>query len=368
MSALVLDGVSKAFGDHLVVRDVTLRVEGGELFTLLGPSGCGKTTLLRMVAGFYYPTRGRILFGDRDFTTVPPHRRGVGMVFQNYALFPHMTVFENVAFGLRLRRGPRDERARRVRQALAQVQLEGFENRRIDQLSGGQQQRVALARALVIQPQLLLLDEPLSNLDAKLREDTRSEIRRLQRSAGITTLYVTHDQAEAMAMSDRIAVLNQGQVLQVGTPEAIYHRPANRFVAGFIGKSNLLDATVLEARDGVVQVKVGNLTFWCKSEHRNPSVSLGEGRGVTLCIRPEAFRPATADAANVVRGRVLMAEYAGSHVRYRLEAGGVELLADLPAGRGAAVDARGELAVAVDPEQIFLVEPAGEASGGPVAA
>ncbi|EKP94099.1 ABC transporter ATP-binding protein [Thermaerobacter subterraneus] len=369
MKALTLDRVSKAFGDNLVVQDVSLRVEPGELFTLLGPSGCGKTTLLRMVAGFYYPTRGRILFGDRDLTTVPPHRRGVGMVFQNYALFPHMTVFENVAFGLRLRRVPRDELARRVRRALAQVQLEGYEGRRIDQLSGGQQQRVALARALVIQPDLLLLDEPLSNLDAKLREDTRSEIRRLQLSAGITTLYVTHDQAEAMAMSDRIAVLNQGRVLQVGTPEAIYHRPASRFVAGFIGKSNLVDATVVQRRaDGAVQVRAGDVLLWCEAGRSNPGVPVDEGRIVTLCIRPEAFQPAAAGAANVLRGRVLVAEYAGSHTRYRLEAGGLEWLVDLPAGSGAAVRPGGELEVAVAPAQIFIVEAAGAQAGGAPAA
>ncbi|ADU50824.1 ABC transporter related protein [Thermaerobacter marianensis DSM 12885] len=356
VSALALENVSKSFDGHWVVRGVSLRVESGELFTLLGPSGCGKTTLLRMIAGFYFPTEGRIYFGERDITDVPPHRRGVGMVFQNYALFPHLTVYENVAFGLRLRRVPRDELDRRVRQALAQVRLAGFEGRRIDQLSGGQQQRVALARALVIQPALLLLDEPLSNLDAKLREETRAEIRRLQASAGITTIYVTHDQAEAMAMSDRIAVLSQGEVHQVGTPREIYHRPATRFVAGFIGKSNLLEGRITARRAGAVLVQAGGLELWCDERQRNPGVSPEEGRPVTLCIRPEAFQPAAAGDPNVVRGRVVMAEYAGSYTSYRLRAGEVELLVDL-ASTGDPGPAPGdELAVSVDPGRVFMVE------------
>ncbi|MFC7759511.1 ABC transporter ATP-binding protein [Catellatospora bangladeshensis] len=245
-----LRSVSKRFsrgGDAAAVDDVSLTIAAGEFFTLLGPSGCGKTTTLRMVAGFAFPTAGQIHFGDQDVTRLAPNKRDAGMVFQNYALFPHMTVAQNVAYGLKVRKIGRAASAERIEQALAQVHLAGYGTRRIDQLSGGQQQRVALARALVIRPRILLLDEPLSNLDAKLREETRSEIRRIQREAGTTALYVTHDQAEAMAMSDRIAVMYGGKVQQVGTPHEVYHRPANAFVARFIGRSNVLELPVAEA-------------------------------------------------------------------------------------------------------------------------
>ncbi|OTA40862.1 MAG: spermidine/putrescine ABC transporter ATP-binding protein, partial [Symbiobacterium thermophilum] len=290
--SVTLERVSKSFGNGvLTVKDVDLHIAGGEFFTLLGPSGCGKTTTLRMIAGFYYPTSGRILFGDRDVTYLPPNQRNIGMVFQNYALFPHLTVFENVAFGLRVRRVPRDELQRRVKEALAQVRLEGMENRRIDQLSGGQQQRVALARALVIRPALLLLDEPLSNLDAKLRDETRTEIRRLQTESRITAVYVTHDQAEAMAISDRIAVMEGGVVHQVGTPQEIYHRPATRFVATFIGKSNLLEGRLVavDGDTGVVELP-GTGRIQVDLTRRNPQVPTSPGSKVVLTVRPEGLQ------------------------------------------------------------------------------
>ena len=252
-----LESVSKRFassGEAAAVDDVNLTIGAGEFFTLLGPSGCGKTTTLRMVAGFYFPTLGHIRFGGQDVTRLAPNKRGTGMVFQNYALFPHMTVAQNVAYGLKVRKVSAADRNRQVAEALAQVHLDGYGSRRIEQLSGGQQQRVALARALVIRPRMLLLDEPLSNLDAKLREETRAEIRRIQRAAGTTSIYVTHDQAEAMAMSDRIAVMQAGRVQQIGTPREVYHQPANAFVARFIGRSNVLSLPVTTADATRVEV------------------------------------------------------------------------------------------------------------------
>jgi ABC-type Fe3+/spermidine/putrescine transport system ATPase subunit len=228
MVAVQLKGVVKWLGRTLVLRGVDLTVEGGEFFFVLGPSGCGKTTLLRIVAGFLVPEEGQVFFGDREVTTVPPHKRNAAMVFQHYALFPHMTVWDNVAYGLRLRKLPRDETERRVREALKLVRLEGFERRYPSQLSGGQQQRVALARAIAVHPDVLLLDEPLSNLDAKLRAEMRGELKALQRQLGVTAIYVTHDQKEALAMADRMAVMKDGMILQVGTPTDLYRRPASR--------------------------------------------------------------------------------------------------------------------------------------------
>jgi ABC-type Fe3+/spermidine/putrescine transport system ATPase subunit len=233
--------VTKHFGPTVAVDRVSLEIEEGSFFTLLGPSGCGKTTLLRVVAGFHLPDRGEVYLRERRITHVPPHLRGTAMVFQEYALFPHMTVEENVAYGLRMRRVPAAEARTRVARVLELVGLVGQERKYPHQLSGGQQQRVALARALVVEPEVLLLDEPLSNLDAKLRVRVREELRELQRRLGQTTVYVTHDQEEALALSDRIAVMNTGRVLQVGTPEEIYLRPKNRFVADFVGLANFLE-------------------------------------------------------------------------------------------------------------------------------
>lgn len=260
MSSLFLKKITKSFNDFHAVKELNLEIKKGEFFTFLGPSGCGKTTTLRMIAGFYYPTTGSILFGDRDMTRVAPEKRNTGMVFQNYALFPHMTVYENVAFGLKVRKLSSTDIKKKVTEALAKVRLEPFMSRQVSQLSGGQQQRVALARSLVIEPEILLLDEPLSNLDARLRDEMRTEILRLQRDYSITTIYVTHDQVEALSMSDRIAVFNHGKCQQVGTPKEIYNHPANDFVATFIGETNLIPVK-LEERNG------GNLQF-CWEEKR----------------------------------------------------------------------------------------------------
>src|SRR5208337_1900202 len=261
MLSVVLKNISKKYGDVPAVRDVSLEIAKGEFFFLLGPSGCGKTTLLRMIAGFVEPDAGEIRFGDRLMNAVPAHRRNTGMVFQNYALWPHMSVRENVAYGLELRRIPREELRRRLGRALELVRLVGFENRRPNQLSGGQQQRVALARALVIEPDVLLLDEPLSNLDAKLRTEMRQELRRIHAETGITTVHVTHDQKEALSLAGRLAVMRDGRVRQVGAPREIYTRPADRFVAEFIGQANVLRgrAEPADADETVITTAYGKI-------------------------------------------------------------------------------------------------------------
>src|SRR5688572_13637391 len=240
---LKLEDVGKRFGDFVAVDDVTLHVPEGEFLTLLGPSGCGKTTTLRMIAGFESATAGRILLGDRDITKLAPQRRGIGMVFQNYALFPHLNVFENVAFGLRANGVKRADIGKRVASALGLVGLSDLAKRRVQDLSGGQQQRIAVARAIAPEPRLLLLDEPLSNLDAAMRERTRTELRALLKRLNMTAIFVTHDQEEAFALSDRIAVMNSGRLQQIGAPEHLYQNPANLFVAGFMGRANLVRAT-----------------------------------------------------------------------------------------------------------------------------
>jgi iron(III) transport system ATP-binding protein len=283
---IAIENLSKSFGEFLALDRVGLTIETGELFFLLGPSGCGKTTLLRHIAGFYQPDEGRILFDGKDVTRVPAHQRNTGMVFQNYALWPHLTVEKNVAFGLEERRLPKTEIDRRVTEALRVVQLEDLARRRIHEMSGGQQQRVALARALVVRPACLLLDEPLSNLDSKLRLEMRQEIRRICREFHLTSIYVTHDQQEALSIADRIAILNAGKVLQVGAPEEIYRNPGNRFVAEFIGEGNFLTGHVVR-RNELLEVTFGNRTLLVAAPHVS---SPGVGSEVTLCLRPEAFR------------------------------------------------------------------------------
>ena len=287
LSEVRMEKVGKRYGTHWAVRDLSLSIRPGEFYTLLGPSGCGKTTLLRMLAGFATPDEGRIFVDDEPIDAVPPWKRNLGMVFQQYALWPHMSVFENVAFGLRERRVSGADLQRKVKAALAQVGLEGFEGRRPSELSGGQQQRVALARTLVVQPRLLLLDEPLSNLDAQLRSQMRLELARLQRDVGITTLYVTHDQAEALSLSTRIAVLSNGTLVQEGRPEDIYWKPRNAFVAELVGSANLVPVRVIELREmGVVVETKGGA--WLPVGSGGHVWSVGDP--ALLCLRPEALR------------------------------------------------------------------------------
>jgi iron(III) transport system ATP-binding protein len=312
VTTLTLEALTKTFQRAgTVVDSINLRIDSGEFFTLLGPSGCGKSTTLRMIAGLEEPTSGRIFFNQQDITREPPNRRDIGLVFQNYALFPHLSVAKNVAFGLEVRRMQKAAVNERVTAALQQVQLTGLGDARVDQLSGGQQQRVALARALVIRPKVLLLDEPLSNLDAKLREGTRATLRTLHSSTGLTTIYVTHDQTEAMAMSDRIALLNGGRIQQVGKPEEIYERPANRFVADFIGRNNVLDATVrsVSGRAAVIRFANGKEVA-VDASHRADGVELAPDARVGVCLRAEALRLTTADGT--FKGTLTDVEYVGA--------------------------------------------------------
>lgn len=285
MPGVRLESISKAYGDAIAVEAVSLDVAAGEFVTLLGPSGCGKTTTLRAIAGLVAPDSGTVRIGDVDVTRVPVHERNIGMVFQSHALFPHMTVDENVAFGLRMRGVARTEQRERVRSALASVQLDAFGTRHPHQLSGGQQQRVALARALVTSPQVLLLDEPFGALDRKLREAMQVELRQLTRRLGMTAVFVTHDQQEALVMSDRIAVMNAGRIEQVGPPDSIFERPATRFVADFMGVGNLLDCRVDSMSTDGVRLVAGGLAFDAAS-----TLPLRAGERVTAAIRGERIR------------------------------------------------------------------------------
>ena len=283
---IAIENLSKSFGAFLALDRIELNIATGELFFLLGPSGCGKTTLLRHIAGFYLPDEGRILFDGKDVTRLPAHQRNTGMVFQNYALWPHLTVEKNVAFGLEERRVPKDEIDRRVTEALRVVRLEELARRKIHEMSGGQQQRVALARALVVRPSCLLLDEPLSNLDSKLRLEMRQEIRRICREFQLTSIYVTHDQQEALSIADRIAILNAGKLIQVGTPAEIYRHPRNRFVAEFIGEGNFLTGHIV-SRNGSLEVNFGSRRLLVAP---SPDSASKNGSEVTVCLRPEAIR------------------------------------------------------------------------------
>lgn len=316
-----LDGIGKSYGEQWVVRDVNLHIRRGEFFTFLGPSGCGKTTLLRIIAGFVFPDEGIVYLDGQSMNHVPPWQRNVGLVFQNYALWPHMTVFENVAFGLRERKVARSEIERRVMETLKQVDLQGTENRRPSQLSGGQQQRVALARTLVIQPRLLLLDEPLSNLDAKLRIDMRIELLKLQRDLGLTTIYVTHDQEEALALSTHIAVMNSGRIEQEGAPRQIYEQPASEFVAGFVGKSNLFCGRVLQAKEGLIEVGTDD-NLIIRAASRTCVVSPQPGDEVLLSVRPEAMvlrATGSSSGANQLTGQVAASAYQGTFIEYEIQ-------------------------------------------------
>jgi iron(III) transport system ATP-binding protein len=321
--AVTIRDVTVRFGDTAAVTGATLAIEPGELMVMIGASGSGKTTLLRSIAGFVEASAGSIRFDDEDVTRLPPHRRNVGMVFQSLALWPHMSVAENVAFGLRERRVPRAEIAGRVAEALEATQMKGYQARRIDELSGGEQQRVALARALVVHPRCLLLDEPLSSLDAKLRQSMREEVRRICKSFGLTTLYVTHDQKEALAVADRLAVMKGGRILQVGTPADLYRRPASRDVAAFVGDSNLIKGRVAAADAAGTRVEsvLGALLA-----APDGGFAPGPGTEVWISIRPECLRPtAAADGPNVLRGQRTGSVYLGEIADHRLQVGDVTL-------------------------------------------
>jgi putative spermidine/putrescine transport system ATP-binding protein len=327
MTALTIENLDKRFGGHRILKDISVSIAEGEFISLLGPSGCGKTTTLRCIAGFEQPDGGRILFGDRDMTAVLPEHRDIGMVFQSYALFPHMTVAENLGFGLEARRVPAPERQRRTVDVLGMVRLEGYENRFPRELSGGQQQRVALARALVIEPSLLLLDEPLANLDAALRDEMRYFIRELQQRIGITSLYVTHDQSEAMVMSDKIVVMHEGEIAQFGGPSDIYERPASLTVANFIGRSNTIRGVIADVQGAayVVDTPHGRVAA-------HGPAGLAGGNDVLAMFRPENVRtsePRPAD--NLLDVTVTKAVYQGSirELTVRLK-DGQELVVDVP--------------------------------------
>jgi putative spermidine/putrescine transport system ATP-binding protein len=326
---LVLERLEKRYGDSVVVAALDLAMKQGEFIALLGPSGCGKTTTLRMTAGLVPASGGRIVIGGQDVTRLPSYRRDIGLVFQNYALFPHMTVAQNIAFGLEMRSVPKAEIATRVAEALALVRLEPYGGRRPRELSGGQQQRVALARALVIRPSLLLLDEPLSNLDAKLREEMRSEIRDIQRRLGITTVFVTHDQVEALSMCDRVAVMEGGKLVQFGTPFEIYERPRHPFIADFVGRTNKLNGTVAEA--GLVAL--GPLTL-------RAAETPVKGSAVTVMIRPHRIeiRPKRAGRTeargNVATGRIVRTTYVGDLFQYDVDIGPSAVQVEKPTTAG----------------------------------
>jgi len=362
--AIAVEGVTVRFGDSVALRSVSLAIEPGELLLLLGPSGCGKSTLLRTIAGFVTPDAGRVLFDGIDVTRLPPHERQIGMVFQSFALFPHLSVGENVAFGLREQRRPSTEIGERVERALSDVKMGGFAARRVDQLSGGEQQRVALARALVTRPRCLLLDEPLSNLDAGLRHSMREEIRRVCKEHGLTTLYVTHDQKEALAIADRLAVMKGGKLEQLGSPWDIYRAPRSRSVATFLGETNLLMARVVgrEGNDLRVRVNAGTgdpadgTALELLAEAR-PGFEVGAD--VLLSIRPECVRLSSQrDAASWFEVAAVHSSYLGELCEHTLACHGLTLRAyELNPQSPRAHDTGRQLWADVSPHDVVLLEP-----------
>ena len=356
MISIQVKQLTKQFGPVVALHDLDLLINPGELFFLLGPSGCGKTTLLRSLAGFYIPEKGQILFGDEDVTRLEPHKRNTGMMFQSYALWPHMTVAENVAFGLEERKVPAAEIKRRVGDALASVRMVQYAARKPNQLSGGQQQRVALARALVIRPRCLLLDEPLSNLDAKLRLEMRMEIRRVCKEFKLTTVYVTHDQKEALSISDRMAILESGHILQVGSPREVYKRPTCRTVANFIGETDFLSGKVLGivGHHVTVETPVGKFD----GVFGDPVNAAAVGDQVTVSIRPECWELSQEPRSrNAVKGRIGECVYLGEVAQYGFVTTNGALLKIFELNpRFVDGAARGELSATVQPEDVVVLQ------------
>jgi len=354
VTSITIDEAARSFGNVSAVDNVSIAIRDGEFFTLLGPSGCGKTTLLRMVAGFCELDRGRILFGTQRVDTLPAHRRNTGMVFQNYAVFPHLTVGDNVAYGLRARKVAKPQIGERVARALKLIQLDGYQKRWPHQLSGGQLQRVAIARAVVIEPHVLLLDEPLSNLDAKLRVEMRAEIRRLQRALGITVIYVTHDQEEALSMSDRIAVMRSGRVEQIAEPQSIYERPATPFVAKFVGTTNLLSGEVTRRNGETAEIVIDGTSLRIRT-------AVGRvGERVELSMRPEALRllskgEAAPSGWAVLAGTLEDSEYLGATTRLNVRLAGGSVLQLMAQG----VPAASAMTVTYDPARAVVWSKAG---------
>ena len=352
--------VSKIFGagteqQVVALDDVSVSIAQNEFFTLLGPSGCGKTTLLRLIAGFEHPTQGSILLEGTEISALPPFQRPVNTVFQNYALFPHMSVSQNIAFGLEMQGRPSDEVADTVHNMLNLVKMESLKDRRIDQISGGQQQRVALARALAPRPKVLLLDEPLSALDLKLRKEMQVELKRLQHETGITFIFVTHDQEEALTMSDRVAVMNEGQILQIGAPHEIYNRPNNRFVADFIGDTNFISADIIDRQTNEVRVRLpggGEMTIPAPDD-------LPAGNAVTLAIRPEQARIATADDSVAMQGTLADEIYIGTDTQYRIDIGATDpfvVRVQNTDGETRQITPQSQVGVYVDPGRVRILK------------
>ncbi|HLP03599.1 MAG TPA: ABC transporter ATP-binding protein [Opitutaceae bacterium] len=356
MTPIGIHEVSKRFGAAVALETLSLTIQPGELFFLLGASGCGKTTLLRCLAGFETPDTGTIRFGESDVTRLPPHERNTGMVFQSYALWPHLTVEENVAFGLEERRVPAKEIVPRVAQALEAVQMGAFARRKPNQLSGGQQQRVALARALVVRPRCLLLDEPLSNLDARLRLELRGEIRRVCKQHQLTTVYVTHDQREALAVADRLAVMEAGRILQIGTPREVYARPVSAAVARFIGETTLLPGRIVGGEQGKLVVDTAVCRFL--GVPSDPADLTRRGAEVLVSLRPECWRlTRTQPAQNGVRGKIAETFYLGEFAQHRFISGETELQLHELNPRFVGAAARGELWAEIDPDDVVVLKP-----------
>lgn len=351
--------ITKRFGDVIALNDVSLSVPRGAFMTLLGPSGCGKTTLMRQLAGFSEPDGGDIIIGGKRVNGLPPYRRSTPLVFQDYALFPHMTILENISYGLKLQKIPMAQRRARVREMLEVFNLEGLEKRFPRQLSGGQQQRVAFARALIMGQEILLLDEPLSNLDAKLRVDVRVELRQIQQNLKITTIYVTHDQDEALSMSDLVAVMRNGRIEQVGTPGEIYFRPQTKFVADFVGVVNFLEAAVLSVSGRRAEIDIGGRKMeidWGTGLEKGLKKAVVAGEKLTLVIRPESlvFLDSIDDAESVFRGEIVNSSFLGRLTRYWVNTGDRTLIVD-DTSSGPGKSRKGFVSLSLDPGKIHVL-------------